>query len=275
MFGVIFPMEINSLTLAQLKLKNHIHEKTIVNIIKLITPTLKKYKVNPPEINELMGKNARWSCGVKGISIKFTKENKPELIKASTTIIRDIVEASVNRKYLLEGDKNNKEKYTIIKSIIEELKVKDIYKPQKTIKNQFKGFNYETVSKHGTQIKSINRQSVKVLLELDNDLQLILKAFNISLNKLHETQSTIKEGHNRNNGKVIAIKVIDRTYTQIFYTALHEIAHSKEFNHGIGFRKVLGQLILWCYHYRYPTALYSKEILRMAKMDTKYSPIIS
>ena len=267
-------MEINSNKTPVLKLKNVKHTKEIQEIVEQLSPILKKYKANPPTVNELMGKNARWSCGVKGISIKFTRENKTDELKAKTTIIRDIVEASINRKYLLNNDKKNRERYQIIKNIMEELKKEKIYQPKKAIKNQFTGFKFETISKYGTQIKTINRSSAYVLLELDHDLQPILKKFDIKLNKLHETQSSVKEGHNRNNGQVIAIKVVDRGYPQIFYTALHELAHSKEFNHGPEFKKVLGELIMWCYKNRYPTPIFAKEMLLMAKSDTKYKPVL-
>lgn len=264
---------INSLKKPEIKIKTEKYTEEINTIVSKVYPILKKYKSNPPQINELLGKNAKWSCGVKGISIKYIRE-KNDNLKTEASIMRSIVEASITRKHLLLKNKDKQLVYQEIKDVLAELKSLKIYQPKPAVKNQFKGFKYEVISKHGTKIQSINRSSAQKLLILDNDLQPLLKAFNLKLKKLHETQSTVKEGHNRNQGSVISIKVLDRNYIQVFYTALHELAHNKEFNHGEGFKDFFGDLISWCYHNKYPTSILSKEILRAGINDKKYSPKI-
>lgn len=266
-------MQINYPNISKITSSNPEHKKILHDIMRDLKPTLKKYGVNPPLVNELTGKNSRWSCSTRGIGVKVAKQNRNEP-KGIPSLVRDIVDASVQRKYLLKNDKKNPERYEIKKEILEELKKNKIYTPAKPPKNQFKGFKYEATSKFGTSVKSIHRDAAKVLLKLDYDLQPILKAFDIDVTNLHETQSTQKEGHNRNHGKIISVKVLNRTYDQIFYTALHELAHSKEFNHGKGFKQVLGQLIIWCANNSYPDYQISRSILNMGLHDTKYKPVI-
>lgn len=266
-------MIINSTKISEINAKTEDNKKLLRQTMVTLKPYLMKYKANPPKVNEITAKNAKWSCGVQGISIKLQKENSAER-KNDNTIIRSIIEASINRKYLLNNDKKNPQRYQEIKDIIESLKKDKIYNPSVKIKNQFKGFKYEAKSKFNTNIKSIHKDAAKILLKLDYDLQPVIKHFDISLKSLHETQSTIKEGHNRNHGQVISVKVLNRSYEQIFYTALHELAHSKHFNHGKEFKDFLGQLIIWCYNNKYPTPAISQHLLQMGLQDIKYRPTI-
>jgi hypothetical protein len=264
---------VNSPAMPVITLKTTEHAKRISEIIKVVYPLLRKYKCNPPKINELLGKNARWSASGGGIGVKFIRE-KDTSLKTDAAIFREIVEASVNRKYMLQDDKKNPARYEETKAIMASLKAAGAYVPKTIMKNQFAGFGYEGSTASGTVIKAISKASVPALVRLEGDLQPLAKAFGFPLKNLHETQSTVKEGHNRNHGSVISVKVQRRTYEQIFYTALHELAHSKEFNHGDGFKIALGDLIKWCYYNRYPSASVAAAMVEMARRDKKYSPVL-
>lgn len=247
-------------------------EQVIKSAVKKIAKYLTKHKALPPVVTELSGKNVIWRCSGGSIGVKAV--NQDGSAKKESAVIRALVDAAIERKYILARDKKNPKKNEEKREVLAEMKRNGDYVPAKQPGGgNFKGFTHEAVSPFGTKIKAQSKASLDTLMRLDKDLQPVIKAFGTHLINLRETRSKKALGMNKGtDGRIMSIKTQGREYEDIFYTALHELAHNWERNHYKAFKDKFGELVMWCFDNRYPR--FYQKLYDLAQSDSKYRPTI-